>query len=217
MIATLAVALILQSGGTWMGGTIVDIRGDIVQIRLRRQADLSRVVVSKSTKVVRNENATLAILKPGDPVFARGEYVEGGPFRCVYLEEGAGNDGQGALEADSYSQLFTLNATVVRNSPLVVQDAKGKKYTVVDNHCKLTYDVPRDRSALVVGKMAFFHGKKTADGLTDVDIAWIEGTENHSDTYVTGQVATVSQSNIAVQSQFSSKPQKIKFKNTIFG
>jgi hypothetical protein len=210
VILALVLALAGQASQSWEGGTIVDIRANIVQIRLGGNGDLSRVVLTPKTRIDGVVQAGPESLALGDRAFSRGAYdpIKGFHPSMVRVFKAGPNDGppQG-LGGDSYSQQFDLEGTVTSLSPLTLSDAKGHAFPLSGNDFKVVKEVDFSRDRLKVGTFAYFGGDKTPDGLTAVSEVFIPPADREVTLH--GKVLKVEPNLLTLTDQYSDQPDAV--------
>jgi hypothetical protein len=157
-------------------GTVLSIRGNILQVRPTLRPRLTRVVFDNKTEILTYEQMSLNGLKPGMRIACGGRYSETSGMNLFWLEAAEkpiGRLRQKAIGLERDGGWAMGRGTLKSVQPFVWKDDAGKEFTAkTDRLGMIFHDVLTDRNRLLIGTRITAVGKLAPDGvLTATSIA----------------------------------------------
>jgi len=210
-----------QFGGDHVEGAIVDIRGDILQVRPRFSMKLTRVIVDDKTEIQSPQIMAINKLQPGVNVFGFGDYDAKGGITPRFLMVSEERRGFFAgkirgVRGTGYGKSAMFGGKLKSVKPFVVTDDDGKEITAtIQGFVPVMHNAKADRTALQVGKMIEASGERTADGLLHaraIDIQQGFGGGPGGAGAVFGEVVAVNGNSLEVMPRFGAETIQAKLK-----
>jgi hypothetical protein len=154
-------------------GTIVSVRGGILQVRPSLRPRLTRISVSERTQVFVYRPTDRAFLKPGMRAQGGAAYNEKDKtLRPFWIEASAQPLGplQEKLVLRPEGDFARYGGTIKSVDPLVVTDDEGADWTLSTERLNGYYELlPGDRNALLIGTRLVARGTMAPDGVLQAD------------------------------------------------
>jgi hypothetical protein len=152
-------------------GTVVSIRGNILQIRPSLRPKLTRVSFGDQTEIVSYRRVEKDFLKPGIRVGMGGLYSEKGGYHPFFIEAakepiGDLKDKAEGIKAEPGGGWARASGTVKSVEPFVFTDDSGKEYTATLDQLRGVFeDYRADRNGILIGTRLRAVGPIAPDGV----------------------------------------------------
>jgi len=160
---------------THVSGTIVSIRGNILQMRPWLRPKLTRISFGANTEILARRSVTRDFLKPGMRVYMRGFYNEQTGIRPFFIEsakEPLGNlkGRMSGVKVDPGGFAEALG-TIKSTEPFVFSDENGKDYPGSLDNVRRYFEVYRgDRNGVLIGTRLEAVGHLAPDGVLQAQL-----------------------------------------------
>ena len=189
-------------------GTIVSVRGNILQIRPNLRPKMVRASFGDKTEALSYRQIEKEDIKPGMRVQMGGMYSEKGgyaPFFLVAGKEALGPlkekggikpDGPGDGWANAYGTLKSVD-------PLIFADDAGKEYTAKSDKLRRFFEIYRgDRNSLLIGTRIQLIGVPAPDGVIQAESITVDKDYAASGTMF-GTIVSVKDRTLIVRPRYT--------------
>jgi len=204
-----------QFGGPQVTGVIVDIRGDILQIRPRYSTKLTRALLDERSVIRKPRMLDLSSVQVGTRLMAMGDYQSPTELQARFLMVVSDADGwfgrkTAGVFGTGYGKSAMAGGVVKSLRPFVLIGAEGKEMTItVPPSVAVMRQEPSSREALLVGQTVRILGEKTADELMHVRTLEIQEAPGGGGTLF-GVIKAVHGQNMELLPRFSEETVQVQ-------
>ena len=222
MTLAIAATLLLTSVAQgevpgYVQGTIVSIRGNILQLRPNLRPKLTRVSFGDKTDVLARREVTKAFLKPGMRISLGGIFSEAEGYHPFFIE--GATEPMGSLKDKSVGIVpepgggwANATGTIKSLDPFVFTDDMGKEYPAKLDQIRGYWQLYRgDRNGLLIGTRLEASGPLAPDGVIQATV--IVPNRDHAATgMMFGKVLSFDGTTLKVRPRYTQETIEVKLK-----
>ena len=201
----------------YVQGTVVSIRGNILQMRPNLRPKLTRVSFGDKTDVLARREVTKAFLKPGMRISLGGTFSETEGYHPFFIE--GATEPLGSLKDKSVGIVpvpgggwANATGTIKSLEPFVFTDDNGKEFTPKMDQLRGYWELYRgDRSGLLIGTRLEASGPLAPDGV--IQATMIVPNRDHAATgMMFGKILSFDGTTLKVRPRYTQDTIEVKLK-----